>query len=194
VRDCAAAPLRGAACRNRISNLELRHGGIEPSRFDNDDDGDNDIDGNQRGLHKPGRYAFSLGSLVAADGRSGAVTVHGSCSTDLRSVDYASAIFEASPSATAAESVAFQDHGAYPSSSSAPASRRGASSARHPAPGRDGLRHLQGLTLAAPVIWGDCVLTPSTTTTTLAPWCVTLMADAFIQAQSVVVTERHRDR
>jgi len=54
----------------QISNLELRHGGIEPSRFDNDDDGDNDIDGNQRGLHNQVATPSLLGSLVAADGRS----------------------------------------------------------------------------------------------------------------------------
>lgn len=131
-----------------------------------------------------------LGSLVAADGRSGAVTVHGSVFYGTcGSVDYASAIFEASPSATAAESVAFQDHGAYPEFFE----RAGQSPWRvvGSAPGPPGVMDcatFKDLPSRLRVIWGDCVLTPSTTTTTLAPWCVTLMADAFIQAQSVVVT------
>jgi len=141
-------------------------------------------------LHKPGRYAFSLG--IIGGGRRplgcGDRTRLGVL-RDLRQRRLRVSDLEASPSATAAESVAFQDHGAYPEFFE----RAGQSPWRvvGSAPGPPGVMDcatFKDLPSRLRVIWGDCVLTPSTTTTTLAPWCVTLMADAFIQAQSVVVT------
>jgi len=84
------------------------------------------------------------------------------------------------------------DHGAYPSSSSAPASRRGASSARHPAPGVMDCPPSR-ITLAAPVIWVTASSRQAPPHNT-RPWCVTLMADAFIQPVGRCHRERHRDR
>lgn len=128
-----------------------------------------------------------LRSLVSADGRPGAMTVHGSvfyatCGT----VEYAVATFAPSPTATAAESVAFQDHGAYPEffQRTGQAPWRIVGSAPGP-PGARGCAAFKQLPSGLRAIWGDCTI--STTTTTLAPWCVTLMTDSFIQAQSVTV-------
>jgi hypothetical protein len=128
--------------------------------------------------------------LVTADGRAGATTVHGSVFYGTcAKVDYASASFEASSSATAAESVAFQDHGAYPEFFE----RVGQSPWRvvGSAPGPPGVMDcatFKDLPSKLRAIWGDCVITTTNaTTTTLASWCMTLMAESFIQAQSVVV-------
>jgi hypothetical protein len=128
-----------------------------------------------------------LGSLVATDGRPGAMTVpgsvfYGTCGK----AEYAVATFEASPSATAAESVAFQDHGAYPEffQRVGQARWRVVGSAPGP-PGVKGCAMFRQLPSGLRATWGDCVTT--TTTTTLAPWCVTLMADSFIEAQSDVI-------
>lgn len=130
-----------------------------------------------------------LASLVAADARPGAVSVpgavfYGTCG----STAYATATFEASPSATPAQSVAFQDHGAYPEFF-----QRVGQSPWHlvgSAPGPPGAKDCSAFT-ALPsrlrMIWGDCVTRTPETTTTLASWCVTLMSESFIQAQSVVV-------
>src|ERR1700686_186769 len=62
-----------------------------------------------------GATSSVLASLGAADGRPGATTVprslfYGTCGK----AEYAVATFAPSHAATAAESVAFQDHGAYP--------------------------------------------------------------------------------
>jgi hypothetical protein len=129
-----------------------------------------------------------LESLVRADGRPGASTLlgsvfYGSCGK----VEYAVASFNPSPSATVAESVAFQDHGAYPEFFE----RTGQShwSLVGSAPGPPGPRSctaFKHLPSSLQATWGDCDLR-GTTTTTLAPWCVTLMAESFIQAQSVTV-------
>ena len=128
-----------------------------------------------------------VGSLVAADGRPGAVSVpgsvfYGTCG----SAGYAVATFEASPSATAAESVAFQDHGAYPEffERTGRARWRVVGTAPGP-PGVKGCAAFRRLPSGLRAIWGDC--TTTSTTTTLAPWCVTLMGESFIRAQSVVI-------
>ena len=127
-------------------------------------------------------------SLVAADARAGAMTVpgsvfYGTCGA----TQYAVATFAPSPSATAAESVAFQDHGAYPEFfERADHGRwRIVGSAPGP-PGLKGCATFTHLPTGLRAIWGTCV-TSTTTTTTLAPWCVTLMSDTFIEAQSVVI-------
>jgi len=127
---------------------------------------------------------------VSADGRPDAMTVpgsvfYGTCAKN----GYAVASFEASPSATVAESVAFQDHGSYPEffqrTNQAP--WRIVGSAPGP-PGVRGCATFKHLPSGLRALWGDCAsATTPPSTTTLAPWCVTLRADSFIQAQSVVV-------
>lgn len=132
-----------------------------------------------------------LRSLVSADGRPDAMTVpgtvfYGTCAKS----GYAVASFESSPSATVAESVAFQDHGSYPEffqrTNQTPWRIVGSSPGP---PGVRGCATFKRLPSGLRALWGDCVTTTTSpsTTTTLAPWCVALMADSFIQAQSVVV-------
>jgi hypothetical protein len=128
-------------------------------------------------------------SLKTADGRAGALTVpgsmfYGTCGK----AGYAVATFEPSHSATPAESVAFQDHGAYPEffQRAGQAPWRIVGSAPGP-PGVKNCATFRSLPSRLRASWGDCMATTSTTTTTLAPWCVTLMTDSFIRAQSVTI-------
>ena len=131
----------------------------------------------------------TLSSLTSIDERTSAVTVpgtvfYGACGN----TQFAVATFEASPSATGAESVAFQDHGAYPEFFE----RTDTSSWKldGSAPGPPGAKNCASFTqLPATLrtIWDDCVASTATTTTTLASWCVTMMNEAFIQAQSVTM-------
>ena len=130
-----------------------------------------------------------LESLVSADGRPGAraapgAVFYGSCGN----AQYAVATFEASPRATVAQSDAFQDHGAYPEFFLRTGSRHWRVVCT--APGPPGARNcttFKELPSKLRTAWGDCV-TSATTTTTLAPWCVTLMAESFIQVQSVAIS------
>ena len=126
-------------------------------------------------------------SLTLADGRPGAKAVpgavyYGTCGRH----GYAVAAFEPSSSATSAQSVAFQDHGAYPEffERTGVAHWRVVGSAPGP-PGAKSCAAFRRLPSGLRSLWGDCVA--PTPTTTLAPWCVTLMTETFIRAQSIVV-------
>ena len=124
---------------------------------------------------------------MAADGRPAAIALpgtvfYGSCGK----FEFAVATFGPTSNATASQSVAFQDHGAYPEFFA----RNGQAKWRivGSAPGPPGVKGCATFTQIPPglrTVWGDCVATA--TTTTLAPWCATLMSESFIEARSVAV-------